>query len=201
MDQLAIKKVSFIKSSAMVGDCPTGLFPEYAFTGRSNVGKSSLINMLCNRSGLARTSATPGKTQLINHFLINDAWYLVDLPGYGYARMPVKERQKMIRMIRDYILKSKQLVCLFMLIDIRLKMQESDREFLHFLGSNRVPFVLVFTKTDKVSKSRMERNAGQYKNALLEHWETLPEIFITSAHSNKGREEILEFIRGTMDEE
>jgi GTP-binding protein len=107
----------------------------------------------------------------------------------------------MIRMIRYYILKSKRLVCLFMLIDIRLKMQESDREFLHFLGSNRVPFVLVFTKTDKVSKSRMERNAGQYKNALLEHWETLPEIFITSAHSNKGREEILEFIRGTMDEE
>jgi GTP-binding protein len=201
MDPLVVKKVSFIKSSARAGDCPPGPFPEFAFTGRSNVGKSSLINMLCMRSKLARTSAAPGKTQLINHFLINDAWYLVDLPGYGYARMPVKNRQKMIRMIRDYILKSERLVCLFLLIDIRLKMQEADREFLHFLGSNRVPFVLVFTKTDKVSASRRERNLEQYKNTLLEHWEILPEIFMTSAHARTGRNEILEFIRRSMDEE
>ena len=130
MRPLTIKKVSFLKSSTRIQDCPTEPFPEYAFTGRSNVGKSSLINMLCNRSRLARTSSTPGKTQLINHFLINDAWYLVDLPGYGYARMPEGERQKMKKLIREYILNNQHLVCLFLLIDIRLKMQRADREFL-----------------------------------------------------------------------
>jgi GTP-binding protein len=201
MEPLTIKKVSFIKSSPGFQDCPAGPYPEYAFTGRSNVGKSSLINMLCNRSKLARTSSTPGKTQLINHFLINDAWYLVDLPGYGFARMPQAERQKMTRLIREYIHKSRHLVCLFLLIDIRLKMQKADREFLHFLGKNKIPFALVFTKTDKVSKSQQERNAEQYKKVLLETWQTLPDIFLSSARTNSGRDEILEFIQRTMDGE
>ena len=201
MEPPPIKKISFIKSSARAEDCPGDEYPEFAFTGRSNVGKSSLINMLCMRSRLARTSSTPGKTQLINHFLINDAWYLVDLPGYGYARMPEWNRQKMNRLIREYVLGSKRLACLFLLLDIRLEMQQADREFLYFLGSNRVPFVLVFTKTDKVSGDRMERNAEMYRKTLLERWETLPEIFMTSSRENKGRRELLEFIHRVMDAE
>ena len=198
MERLNIKKVTFIKSSTRVKDCPTKPFPEYAFTGRSNVGKSSLINMLSRRTKLARISATPGKTQMINHFLINNSWYLVDLPGYGYARMPEKERQKMMRMIRGFVLGSERLVCLFLLIDVRLDMQQADREFLRFLGKNQVPFVLVFTKTDKVAKNRLTRMVEQYKESLLETWESLPEIFLTSAHRHEGREEILEFIQKTM---
>jgi GTP-binding protein len=198
MNPALVKQVSFIKSSARAEDCPAGRYPEFAFTGRSNVGKSSLINMLCTRPKLARTSSTPGKTQLINHFLINNTWYLVDLPGYGYARMPEMQRKKMNRLIRDYILGSKHLNCLFLLIDIRLEMQQADREFLHFLGNHRVPFVLVFTKTDKVSGSRRERNAEIYRKTLLEQWEALPEIFMTSARENTGREEILEFIHRVL---
>ncbi|MFC2115254.1 ribosome biogenesis GTP-binding protein YihA/YsxC [Bacteroidota bacterium] len=196
---MIIKKADFVKSSTRTKDSPSDPFPEYAFIGRSNVGKSSLINMLCNRTKLAKISSTPGKTQLINHFLINDAWYLVDLPGYGYARMPERERQKMIRMIRDYILNSERLVCLFLLIDSRLKMQRADREFLQFLGKNQIPFVLVFTKTDKISKNHLNPNIELYKKALLESWETLPEIFLTSALKNVGREGILDFIQKTLD--
>jgi GTP-binding protein len=198
MEPLNVKKVAFIKSSTGLKDCPPHAFPEYAFTGRSNVGKSSLINMLCRRTRLAKTSATPGKTQLINHFLINDSWYLVDLPGYGYARMPKKERQKMMRMIREYILKSEHLVCLFLLVDTRLDMQAADREFLRFLGSNRVPFALVFTKTDKLPKSRLGGRVEQYRKSMLETWETLPDIFLTSALRHEGRDEIMEFIRKTI---
>lgn len=200
MDPLIIKSVTFIKSSAGIRDVPAKEFPEYAFTGRSNVGKSSLINLITNRSGLAKTSSTPGKTQLINHFLVNDSWYLVDLPGYGYARMPERERQKMMRMLRAYILKSERLVCLFLLIDIRLDMQRADREFLQFLGNNQVPFVIVFTKTDKLSANQLGRNLEQYKSGLLESWEELPELFLTSALKNSGREEILEFIQKTLDQ-
>ncbi len=201
MEPLTVKKVAFIKSSSRVQDGPPGSYPEYAFTGRSNVGKSSLINMLCNRTRLARISVRPGKTQLINHFLINDAWYLVDLPGYGYAKMPENQRQKMIRMIRRYILESRRLVCLFLLIDIRLDMQRADREFLRFLGRHRVPFAIVFTKADKLPKSRLERNLEKYRETLLQTWDPLPDLFLTSAATNRGREEILEFIRGTMEEE
>jgi len=201
MKPLIIKNVSFVKSSTRIKDCPEGSFPEYAFTGRSNVGKSSLINLLTKRNKLAKTSATPGKTQLINHFLINDSWYLVDLPGYGYAKMPESERQKMMKMIREYVLKSERLVCLFLLIDVRLKMQKADLEFLQFLGNNLVPFVLVFTKTDKLTKNQLSRNLNQYKNNLLETWESLPDIFLSSALKNHGREEILEFIEKTLDQE
>ena len=196
---MIIKKATFVKSSTKAKDCPTAPFPEYAFIGRSNVGKSSLINMLCMRTKLARTSSTPGKTQLINHFLINDAWYLVDLPGYGYARMPERERMKMKRMISGYIQNSQRLVCLFLLIDVRLKMQKAGREFLQSLGENQIPFVLVFTKTDKVSKNQLSRNIEQYKNAMLETWESLPDVFLTSALKNTGRKEILEFIQKTLD--
>jgi GTP-binding protein len=189
-----IKKVSFVKSSAKAKDIPREPYPEFAFTGRSNVGKSSLINMICNRKRLAKTSSTPGKTQLINHFLINDSWYLVDLPGYGYAKMPEKEKQKMMRLIRDYIHTSERLVCLFLLIDARLEMQNADREFLNFLGKNRVPFVIVFTKSDKLNKYQLHKNIEEYRKSLLETWESLPDIFISSAVKRSGREAILEFI-------
>lgn len=199
MKPLEINKVSFVKSSTRIKDCPAEPLPEYAFTGRSNVGKSSLINMICRRNKLAKTSGTPGKTQLINHFLINDSWYLVDLPGYGYAKMPEKERQKMMKMIREYILKSQRMVCLFLLIDIRLQMQSADMEFLRFLGKNEVPFVIVFTKTDKVTKNQLSRNLEQYKKSLLNTWEYLPDIFLSSSLKSTGREEILDFIQKTLE--
>ncbi len=199
MEPLIIKKVTFIKSSTKAKDCPADEFPEFAFTGRSNVGKSSLINMLCNRSRIAKTSSTPGKTQLINHFLINNNWYLVDLPGYGYAKMPETERQKMMRMIREYILKSEKLVCLFLLIDIRLEMQTADRDFLQFLGKNQVPFVLVFTKADKLKGAQLKKNLEQYKKSLLQNWESLPDTFLTSALNKTGREDILEFIGSNLE--
>ena len=195
---MTIKEARFVKSSTGLKGCPQDDLPEYAFIGRSNVGKSSLINMLTNRNKLAKTSTTPGKTQLINHFLINKEWYLVDLPGYGYARMPVKEREKMMKMIREYILKRQSLACLFLLIDSRLEMQKADRQFLHFLGSNQVPFTLVFTKTDKITPSQVKQNIDQYKKTLLESWESLPPVFLTSALHKKGREELLEFIQETL---
>jgi GTP-binding protein len=198
MDPPVIKNVSFVKSSPGIRDCPTKPYPEYAFTGRSNVGKSSLINMLCNRSKLAKTSGTPGKTRLINHFLVNNSWYLVDLPGYGYAKMPEKTRQKIRRITREYILKSERLVCLFLLIDIRLRMQRADREFLRFLGKNGVPFVIVFTKTDKISTTELGKNLEQYKKSLLDIWESLPRIFLTSAAKKTGRDALLIFIQKTL---
>ena len=170
-----------MKSSTGLKGCPRDDLPEYAFIGRSNVGKSSLINMLTNRNRLAKTSSTPGKTQLINHFLINKEWYLVDLPGYGYARMPVAEREKMMKMIREYVLKRQSLACLFLLIDTRLEMQKTDRQFLQFLGSNEVPFALVFTKTDKITPNQVRQNIDHYKKTLLESWESLPPVFLTSA--------------------
>jgi GTP-binding protein len=195
---MTIKEARFVTSSTGLKACPRDDLPEYAFIGRSNVGKSSLINMLTNRNRLAKTSSTPGKTQLINHFLINEQWYLVDLPGYGYARMPVKEREKMMKMIREYVLKRQNLACLFLLIDARLEMQKTDRQFLHFLGSNQVPFALVFTKTDKITPRQVRQNIDQYKKTLLESWESLPPVFLTSAMHKKGREELLEFIQETL---
>ena len=195
---MTIKEARFVKSSTGLKACPMSDLPEYAFIGRSNVGKSSLINMLTNRNRLAKTSSTPGKTQLINHFLINKEWYLVDLPGYGYARMPVKEREKMKKMIREYVLKRQNLTCLFLLIDVRLEMQKTDRQFLQFLGSNQVPFALVFTKTDKITLHQIRQNTAQYKKILLESWEFLPPVFLTSAQQKKGREELLEFIQETL---
>ena len=195
---MIIKEARFVKSSTGLKGCPRDDLPEYAFVGRSNVGKSSLINMLTNRNKLAKTSTTPGKTQLINHFLINKEWYLVDLPGYGYARMPVKEREKMMKMIREYILKRQNLACLFLLIDTRLEMQKADRQFLQFLGSNQVPFALVFTKTDKITPRQVRQNTDQYKKTLLESWESLPPVFLTSAFHKKGRKELLEFIKETL---
>lgn len=195
---MTIKEARFLKSSTGLKGCPRDDLPEYAFIGRSNVGKSSLINMLTNRNKLAKTSSTPGKTQLINHFLINEEWYLVDLPGYGYARMPVTERGKMMKMIREYVLKRQNLVCLFLLIDARLEMQKTDRQFLHFLGSNQVPFAMVFTKTDKITPMQVRQNTDQYKKNLLESWESLPPVFLTSALHKKGRGELLEFIQETL---
>lgn len=195
---MTIKEARFLKSSTGLKGCPRDDLPEYAFIGRSNVGKSSLINMLTNRNKLAKTSSTPGKTQLINHFLINEEWYLVDLPGYGYARMPVSERGKMMKMIREYVLKRQNLVCLFLLIDARLEMQKTDRQFLDFLGSNRVPFALVFTKTDKITPMQVRQNIDQYKKNLLESWESLPPVFLTSVLHKKGRGELLEFIQKTL---
>lgn len=201
MEPLVIKSVSFVKSSTRLRDCPDGPWPEFAFTGRSNVGKSSLINLITNRNRLAKTSGTPGKTQLINHFLVNDSWYLVDLPGYGYAKMPDKERQRMMRMIREYIRQSERLSCLFLLIDARLRMQRADRDFLNFLGTIQVPFVLVFTKTDKLNKYQLKQNLEAYRESMLRTWESMPEIFLSSSLKNSGKEEILEFIQKTLQQD
>ncbi len=195
---MIIKEAKFLKSSSGLDGCPRDGLPEYAFIGRSNVGKSSLINMLTGRRKLAKTSATPGKTQLINHFLINDEWYLVDLPGYGFARMPVTEREKMMKMIREYVLKRRSMVCLFLLIDARLEMQKADRQFLNFLGKNRIPFALVFTKTDKITTGKAKENINRYKESLMDSWEFLPPVFLTSASQKKGREDLLEFIKETL---
>ncbi len=189
-----IKQARFIISSKSVEKCPKPDKPEYAFIGRSNVGKSSLINMLVNSKTLAKTSASPGKTQLINHFLINESWYLVDLPGYGYAQAPKIERKKWEKFNRDYILKRENLYCLFVLIDIRHEPQMIDLEFLEWLGINQVPFAIIFTKTDKLKPEEIEQNVQNYKNKLKEKWNTLPEIFLSSATRFSGREEILEYI-------
>jgi GTP-binding protein len=193
-----IKEAVFVKSSTRLSDCPSGSKPEFAFVGRSNVGKSSLINMLVNRRKLAKTSSAPGKTQLINHFLVNGSWYIVDLPGFGYARMPAPARSRMMKMIREYVLKRESLACLFLLIDARLEMQKTDGQFLEYLGKNQVPFALVFTKTDKVSRDRLKKNIAHYKQQMLRYWESLPPIFLTSSPKKRGREELLEFIGETL---
>lgn len=174
--------------------CPDSNLPEYAFIGRSNVGKSSLINMLTGRSKLAMTSSTPGKTMLINHFIINGSWYLVDLPGYGFALRGKREVENLNRMIRGYVLRREQLTCLFLLIDIRLEPQKKDLEFIQFLGENAVPFAIVFTKADKITKSRQAANVQAFMNVISEQWEELPPHFITSASSRHGKDELLEYI-------
>lgn len=174
--------------------CPVSSLPEYAFIGRSNVGKSSLINMLTGRNRLAMTSSTPGKTMFINHFLINGSWYLVDLPGYGYAQRGKREMDKLWNLISHYVLEREQLTCICVLIDIRHEPQRKDLDFLTFLGENGVPFVIVFTKADKITKSRQLTNVEQYMSVLTEQWEELPPYFITSAQSRQGREELLDYI-------
>ena len=173
---------------------PKGNLPEYAFIGRSNVGKSSLINMLVQRRGLAKTSSVPGKTVAINHFVVNDAWYLVDLPGYGYAQHSKKTREQWRIMINNYILRRRNLVTTFVLVDSRIEPQNNDLGFMEWMGENRVPFCVIFTKTDKVSKAELERNVEAFKARLLEEWEDLPPMFITSSETGRGRDEILDYI-------
>ena len=191
---MVIKSAEFVISNSRVEKCPTTGLPEYAFIGRSNVGKSSLINMLTARKGLAMTSQKPGKTQLINHFIINDAWYLVDLPGYGYARLGKDSRDSLRRMIEDYVLERKELVLLFVLLDCRHDPQKIDLEFIQWLGEEGVPFALVFTKADKLSKGRLAANVEAYKAKLREEWEELPPIFVTSSEERMGRDELLGYI-------
>lgn len=191
---MIINTAEFKVSNTNVQKCPPPDLPEYAFIGRSNVGKSSLINMLVNKKKLAKTSGKPGKTQLINHFLVNNNWYLVDLPGYGYAKSSKTERAKWSKMIKNYILKRENLMCLFVLIDSRHEAQKIDLEFITFLGENAIPFVLVFTKSDKNSGSQLDKNLSTYKKVLKKTWEELPPIFVSSAEKKTGRDEILDFI-------
>ena len=193
---MVIKSAEFVISNSRVSKCPTTGLPEYAFIGRSNVGKSSLINMLTGKKGLAMTSQKPGKTQLINHFIINGAWYLVDLPGYGYARLSKDGREKLKTMIEDYTLERKELVCLFVLVDSRHEPQKIDLEFIQWLGEEGVPFALVFTKADKLTRGRLAANLEAYKSRLLEEWEELPPIFVTSSEQQLGRDELLSYIEG-----
>lgn len=194
---MEIKTAQFVMSNTDITKCPEPTLPEYAFIGRSNVGKSSLINMLTNRGSLAKTSEKPGKTQLINHFIINNDWYLVDLPGYGYASVSKDKRAGFETLITSYILNRQSLMCLFVLVDSRHPLQKIDQEFMEWLGTSEVPFVLVFTKGDKQGKTKLKSNIEAYKAQLLEQWEELPPIFITSSEKKEGREEILQFIEET----
>ena len=191
---MEIKKSEFVISAPTVSKCPKDDKPEYAFIGRSNVGKSSLINMLCNHKGLAKTSATPGKTLLINHFIINNEWYLVDLPGYGFAKRSRTVQQKLEQMIASYILQRKQLINVFVLIDIRHEQQKIDREFVDWLGESNVPFTIVFTKADKLGPGKAKQNAQKWLEQLKDRWETLPPYYITSSEKKLGREELLAYI-------
>ena len=191
---MEISNAEFVISNTDVQKCPAGNLPEYAFIGRSNVGKSSLINMLTGRKGLAMTSATPGKTMLINHFLINKKWYLVDLPGYGYAKRGQKGQEQIQRIIQSYILQRVQMTCLFVLIDSRLEPQSIDLSFIEWLGENGGPFVLVFTKADKLKGGKLKGNIAGYMRQLQEQWEELPPYFVTSSESKAGRRELLDYI-------
>ena len=213
---MLIKSAEYLISSARVDQCPRGDLPEFAFIGRSNVGKSSLINMLTGRAGLAKTSATPGKTVLINHFLIKATpsksprgetfrhspsgekegglWYLVDLPGYGYAKRGMQQREELQRMITGYILRREQMVNLFLLIDVRHEPQRIDMEFIEWLGENGIPFSIVFTKADKLAKGKLAGNVRHYLSELSKQWEELPPYFITSSETKQGKEELLDYI-------
>lgn len=192
---MIIKTATFLKSSPKVELCPDSDLPEYAFIGRSNVGKSSLINMITGFKTLAKTSGTPGKTQLINHFIINNEWHLVDLPGYGYAKVSKSLRRDFSSIITGYILRRETLCNLFVLIDCRLKPQTIDLEFIQWLGLNAIPFSIVFTKTDKIGPMRLEENVEVYRRELLKAWEELPQIYTSSAVSRAGRDQILSFIQ------
>lgn len=191
---MEIKTAAFSLSAPMVSMCPNDTKPEYAFIGRSNVGKSSLINMLTNHSKLAKTSSTPGKTLLINHFIINKEWYLVDLPGYGFAKRSKKEVDRLDQMIRGYILQREQLANVFVLVDIRLEPQKIDLEFIEWLGVSNIPFSIVFTKADKLSATKANQSVEAYKQKLLETWEELPPMFLTSSEKKQGRDEVLGYI-------
>lgn len=194
---MEIKEAEFVISQTDYTKCPSPTLPEYAFIGRSNVGKSSLINMITGRKGLAKTSGTPGKTQLINHFIINEKWYLVDLPGYGYARVSKDNKATWDKMIRDYLKFRENLLYVFILIDVRLSAQKNDLEFIQWLGENQIPFVLVFTKADKLNAEQVNLNVEKYRLKLSESWEELMPMFVTSAEKKRGRDEILEFIEQT----
>lgn len=191
---MIIKSATFVISNTNPAKCPDSTLPEYAFIGRSNVGKSSLINMLTGIKNLAMTSSKPGKTLLINHFLINEQWHLVDLPGYGYAKIGKDGRERLEAMIQSYISQRKQLINLFVLIDSRHEPQKIDLEFMEWLGKESVPFSIIFTKIDKISKASIQLNINAYKEKLLETWEQLPPIFISSAEKGIGRDEVLEYI-------
>ena len=193
-DRMEIKEAIFVTSNSDIKKCPPPNKPEYAFIGRSNVGKSSLINRLTNKKALAKISGKPGKTRLINHFLINKEWYLVDLPGYGYAEVPKKERLKWEQMIKRYVLQRENLYCLFVLIDARHEAQKVDLEFMEWLGISQVPFSIVFTKIDKLKPAELETNLKNYEEKLFETWETLPVYFVTSAETGEGNEELLGYI-------
>jgi GTP-binding protein len=193
-----IKSASFVISNKDINKCPVPDKPDYAFIGRSNVGKSSLINMLCNEKNLAKTSQRPGKTQLINHFVINskteDPWYLVDLPGYGFAKVPVKLKSKWMGFITSFLKNRQNLLCTFVLIDSRLEPQKIDLEFMEWLGENEIPFVIVFTKTDKLKSAEKKSFLENYKSEMLEVWEEMPTVFVSSAEKHEGKEELLSFI-------
>lgn len=195
---MEIKKAEFVISAAKLSQCPKNGKPEFAFIGRSNVGKSSLINMLTNRKGLAKTSATPGKTLLINHFVINDDWYIVDLPGYGFAKRSKKVQEDIDKMIDSYMLRREELINVFLLIDIRHDPQKIDREFMDWLGENGIPFSIVFTKADKLGTVKSKQNVAKYLNSLKETWEELPPHFVTSSETRQGKEEILDYIEGIL---
>jgi GTP-binding protein len=194
---MLITSAQFIKSSKVVNDCPKPDLPEYAFIGRSNVGKSSLINMITGVKKLAKTSTTPGKTQLINHFIINEEWYLADLPGYGYAKISRETREKWEKMIRNFLLTRRNLLNTFILIDSRIEPQKSDLEFMEWLGVNEIPFTITFTKTDKLKRSEIIRNIESYKKELRERWEELPLMILTSSENKMGKDDILNFIEET----
>ena len=191
---MMVKDVQFVMSNSDVAKCPKADKPEYAFIGRSNVGKSSLINMLVNKKKLAKTSSTPGKTQLINHFLVDENWYLVDLPGYGYAKVPKAQKQKFERMISNYILQRSNLVSVFVLVDVRHTPQQIDLEFMEWLGMSNIPFAMVFTKLDKLKRSEIDAKLKKYREKMLGTWEELPVQFLTSAESTAGKTELLEYI-------
>jgi len=191
---MIIKSAEFLISNTDVSKCPQDGKPEYAFIGRSNVGKSSLINMITNKKGLAMTSSTPGKTQLINHFIINNEWYLVDLPGYGYAQRGKKGREKIQQIIDHYLDEREELTCLFVLLDCRHEPQKIDLEFIEKLGESGIPFAIIFTKTDKISAGKLSSNLEIYKSKLLETWEELPRVFTTSSEHKKGRDEVVRYI-------
>lgn len=191
---MEINSAEFIISNTQVSKCPQDRLPEYAFIGRSNVGKSSLINMLTKRPKLAMTSSTPGKTLLINHYKINKEWYLVDLPGYGYAQRGKKQIDKITKIIEDYVLEREQMTCLFVLLDIRLSPQKIDLEFIEWLGEHGIPFALIFTKADKLTSGKMKENVREYMKKLSEEWEELPPYFISSSEKRTGRNEILDYI-------
>jgi len=191
---MEIKTAEYVISSPTVGMCPKDTKPEYAFIGRSNVGKSSLINMLTGNRKLAKTSATPGKTMLINHFIINKEWYLVDLPGYGFAKRSKKDLQRLEQMINGYILQREQLANVFLLVDVRLEAQKIDLEFIQWLGVSGIPFAIVFTKADKLSTGKVTQQVAAYKQVLSATWEELPPMFVTSAEKKQGKDELLDYV-------
>ena len=191
---MKIKKAEFVISNTDFRLCPKNNLPEYAFIGRSNVGKSSLINAIVNNKKLAKTSSTPGKTQLINHFIINDQWYLVDLPGYGYAKTSKSQRAIFHEMISNYLLNRSSLIALFVLIDSRHKLQKIDNEFMIFLAENQIPFIIVFTKIDKLGKNIIKKNIENFKKEMLKNWEEIPEVFLSSSESRLGIKEITSYI-------